>query len=88
MIGVTIRKRIGEKSSFESGEAIAYQGNNSFIWLGHGKKLRQGSGFRNGDIITMTIDIKKDFIQWDVNGQPAANHKIGSYRFEKVVPYV
>ena len=61
MIGITIKKREKEKSSYESGEAIVYNGK-GFVYSGLDKKEKQGSGFREGDIIRVKTNLKKNSI--------------------------
>lgn len=51
---------------------IFYLGGSAQVWIGDPKKNRffptKGTAFTRGDIVTMSVDLKKGDISWYING--------------------
>ena len=64
MIGIVNRERIGERKSYDSGQAIAYYGVDGSKWP---KNAKEGSGFKEGDVIETVVDLQSGIVSWKVN---------------------
>lgn len=65
-IGITDSRYCGGVS----GKSWLYYGNGRYCWDGlQGQGKYEGGGFKQGDVIAMSVNLKYKTIQWRVNGQ-------------------
>lgn len=66
MFGVVdAHKEKGNRSSYSSGNAVNYQGCNGYKIP---DKKCEGKGFKQGEIVEMTVNLSKKIIKWSVEG--------------------
>ena len=70
MIGIVNKNRIEKRRSYDSGMAVCYYGFNGWICeSGLSNNYRsQGSGFKDGDTITVVVELDRGIIEWRING--------------------
>ena len=57
------------RTSCDSGEAITYNGINGKIWFDKKESKSEGKGFKEGQIVTMEIDVESGKVNWTVNSE-------------------
>lgn len=85
-VGITDSKYCGGGS----GKCWMYYGNGRYCWDGlQGQGKYEGSGFKQGDVVAMSVNLRYKTIQWRVNGQLECTSVI-SQEESKVawVPYI
>jgi hypothetical protein len=80
---------IENKSVFNFGDNCFYYNNNEWCWDGkYGKK--DGSGYKEGETVRVTVDFMKGVIEWAVGKQ--VRHKLECPQLKekniKWVPYI
>lgn len=92
MIGVVPTNRLDRRRSYDSGFAVAYYGHMGWICDTDtpSEYETQGSGFKEGDTVTVNVELFKGFIEWRVNGTTQANTQtpILKDRRSTFVPYL
>ncbi len=60
-----------ERTSYESGNAYAYNGCGGIIYP---SGMKEGKGFLEGDIVETVVNLFERTIEWYVNGQKEASY--------------
>lgn len=58
MVGIVLKDRKNQVSSYSSGEAIVYSGFQGMIIFGEEKKKQMGNGFYEGSKVTVIVKVK------------------------------
>jgi hypothetical protein len=76
IIGVISKKVCNKNSSFSSGLAIGYQGDDKCIVFANKLEV-MGDGFKENDVVQVEVNWNSKMIQWSVNSSVLAQKTLG-----------